>query len=247
MKRIILALVITLCPLGGMAFGIDISGTWYGSTNEVGCGAVGSDSLTIVITQNGQNVTMQAADSTDTVTGTLNGTTLTVNPFSETDDGQTLSVTNFTVMFSEDAKFGSLSHLWTRTGNNQTCQGATTGIIAKQGAVNPSASDVQLLGLSTGMTVPPKVGEQVSLVAPSANLGQGDVYYYFWYRAGFGTPAYDSNPWISIRGWDIDNATTVSFPSAGRYIVVVWAAKDPNTATDKDVHIVGMDITVVNQ
>ena len=113
-------------------------------------------------------------------------------------------------------------------------------------APGPPEEVIQFLGLTDDLTDPLKVGDQITLTADVIPTGNDLIYYKFFYRAGYGTAEYSSNPWVVMKDFSTDSSCTYAFQSAGKYIVVVWAATDPNDIPD-DVSIAGMKLTVQTQ
>ncbi len=77
-------------------------------------------------------------------------------------------------------------------------------------------------------------------------IGPEPIYYKFWYRAGYGTPAYTTNRFVVIQDFSISNRATYTFTTANNYIVLVWATDDPNNVVPSAVPIMGLNVNVEN-
>ena len=105
------------------------------------------------------------------------------------------------------------------------------------------ADDIQFAGLAANLPGgTPRVGDFVTFIATTTR--PDTVFYRFYYRAGYGTTAYDSNPWVLFQDFSSRNAATLAFPSARHYIVVVHAVADPNNIPTA-VPMIGMHVDVV--
>jgi hypothetical protein len=67
----------------------------------------------------------------------------------------------------------------------------------------------------------------------ASNSSGGDIYYKWFYCANYGTPEYDSSPWVVVQNYSTDNTCHYTFPSTGKYIIVVRAVTDPNNEPGK--------------
>ncbi len=104
--------------------------------------------------------------------------------------------------------------------------------------------EVQFLSLTTDIGTTLQAGDQITFIASCK--GAGPIYYQFFYRAGYGTAAYDGNPWVIMQEFSTSNTCTYSFPNADNYVVVVWACNDPNNIPD-DVPLMGINLKVKSQ
>jgi len=112
-------------------------------------------------------------------------------------------------------------------------------------SVNTGAGteDVQFSGLAANLPGgTPRVGDFITFIAGTA--APDTVFFRFHYRAGYGTPAYDSNRWVLFQDFSTKNAATIAFPTADHYIVVVHAVADPN-AIPTPLPMIGMHLDVV--
>jgi hypothetical protein len=118
---------------------------------------------------------------------------------------------------------------------------AAVPIIGMNVKVGGDANSVQFTGLDTNLTANTRAGDPVTFVASAA--GPQPIYYKFWYRAGYGTSAYDTSPWLTMRDFGTADTTTMQFPAADHYIVVVWGVTDPFNIP-ADVSLIGMNAKI---
>lgn len=111
--------------------------------------------------------------------------------------------------------------------------------------VNNSNSAICFAGLTMSPTNSPRAGTPVTISVNASSAGGQSVYYKFFYRANYGTPLYDSSPWMVVQEYSTSNSAQYTFPSDGSYIVVVRAATDPNNEP-ADPSIIGETVTVGN-
>ena len=106
-----------------------------------------------------------------------------------------------------------------------------------------SSGQILLSGLSSDAGGDVTLGNTATYTV-SGSISTGDTIYYKWfYRAGYGTSDYDSSPWVVAQDYSTSNSCGFSFPSAGKYIVVVRAVTDPNNEP-ADLPIIGGVVTV---
>ncbi|MFH0731128.1 MAG: hypothetical protein V2B19_32890 [Pseudomonadota bacterium] len=79
-------------------------------------------------------------------------------------------------------------------------------------------------------------------VSSSSPVGK-TVYYRYFYRADYGSSAYDTAPWVVMREYSTENTCEYTFPAAGSYIVVVRMVADPGNEP-ADLPIVGGVVTI---
>ena len=89
-------------------------------------------------------------------------------------------------------------------------------------------------------TVPPNT--PVTYTVSAADSGGNDVYYKWFYRSGYGTPDYDSLPWVTVQDYSLSTNCEFTFPEDGDYIVVVRAVTNPNNEP-VDLPIIGSIVT----
>ncbi len=99
----------------------------------------------------------------------------------------------------------------------------------------PDSTAVQILGVTSSLKSNPLPGEifrfAAGAVSPEAETNE----YRFLYRAGYGTPAWDSNRWQVIQDWSPVSWVDTSFSESGNYYVVAqsiaqgapWKEGDP--------------------
>lgn len=95
------------------------------------------------------------------------------------------------------------------------------------GVVTIGSSGIHFTSLSSGATGVVNPGTPVTYTANASTLG-GTLYYKWFYRSSYGTPDYDSSPWIVVKDYSTDNSCNYTFPGGGEYIIVVRAVTDPN-------------------
>jgi YVTN family beta-propeller protein len=118
------------------------------------------------------------------------------------------------------------------------------GPVAFGDFIGPLIGEVQLLGLSPSRLGIYKAGDTVTFTATA--IGPEPIYYKFWYRAGYGTPAYASNTFMVMQDFSISNSANYTFTLADNYVVLVWATDDPNNVVPSGVPLMGMNINVEN-
>jgi hypothetical protein len=99
-----------------------------------------------------------------------------------------------------------------------------------QGGLNfhlGNPSDLQLKSITTATSGGiPTTGAPITVSAD--RTGSAVTYYRFLYKAGYGTPAYNTpGGFVIAQNWSIDNTADITFPSADNYIVIVQATEDP--------------------
>jgi len=113
--------------------------------------------------------------------------------------------------------------------------------------IGPLTGEVQFLGLTPSQLGIYKVGDTITFTATA--IGPEPIYYKFWYRAGYGTAGYGTNPlnpFVVMQDFSVSNSATHTFSVAGNYIVLVWGTDDPNSVVPSDVPIIGMNVNVEN-
>jgi len=91
--------------------------------------------------------------------------------------------------------------------------------------VTAAGKDMQIIEILTDISGNPRPGAPITFTAIC--LGGRGVSYKFLYRAGYGTPAYSTNPWIVMQDTSDTYVCNHSLPSADNYVVVVQATDDP--------------------
>ena len=110
--------------------------------------------------------------------------------------------------------------------------------------IGPLTGAVQFLGLTPSQSGIYEVGDTIDFTAIA--IGPEPIYYKFWYREGYGTPAYATNPWNVMQDFSETNTAFHTFYAAGNYIVLVWATDDPDNVVPGGVPIIGMNVNVEN-
>ncbi len=102
---------------------------------------------------------------------------------------------------------------------------------------------VSLSGLSCDATGDTSAGEPVTYTVSGSILNNDTIYYKWFYRANYGTSDYDTSPWVVVQDYVANNSCEFTFPSAGKYVVVVRAVTDPNNEP-ADLPIIGGVISI---
>lgn len=114
----------------------------------------------------------------------------------------------------------------TAWGQTDPCQPVISGIIA------------------TGQN---QVNSPIKFTVYAVNPCNGPVYYRFSYHPDYGTDKYDGTNWklMGTSEYIVNNYYTFNFPTAGKYVVVVWAVADVNNI-GADVPLIGFTINIVD-
>jgi YVTN family beta-propeller protein len=107
--------------------------------------------------------------------------------------------------------------------------------------IGPYTGPIEFLGITTNLSAAAKAGQPVTFTAHV--VGPPRLYYKFFYRAGYGTEAYDTNPWLIMQDSSTSSSATFSFPAASNYVVVVWAFSDPDNIPVA-VPLIGLNLIV---
>ena len=97
---------------------------------------------------------------------------------------------------------------------------------------------IQFTGVSTGLSAIPQAGDSLTFTANATS-----TQYKFWYRAGYGTPAYDTNQWQVMQEYSAANECTHTFTNADNYIVIAHGVEDPDYMPSS-VSLIGMNVHV---
>ena len=149
-----------------------------------------------------------------------------------------------TRVYAANKNSGTVSVIDTATNSVVATTNVGTGPIALGDFVGPLTGDVQFLGLSPSKLGIYKAGDTITVRANA--IGPEPIQYRFWSKAGYGTPAYDTNPWVIMRDWGLSNKATHTFTTADNYIIVVWGTNEPTTVDSANVPIIGLNINVKN-
>lgn len=90
-----------------------------------------------------------------------------------------------------------------------------------------SGDIVNIMGLSLDRASNSASGNSLTLTVNASRSSGNKPHYRFYYRAGYGTAQYDSNPWLIAQDYSSQNACTHSFADEGSYIYVVRAVGNP--------------------
>lgn len=91
------------------------------------------------------------------------------------------------------------------------------------------SNEVAISGISSGSTTNPNAGEAVTFSVTATAPSGAPVYYKFYYRPDYGTSSYDSAPWTTVRDYSTESSCQYIFPSAGNYVAVARAVKNPSS------------------
>lgn len=81
-------------------------------------------------------------------------------------------------------------------------------------------------------------GVPLTYTVNASSFTGAPLYYKWFYRANYGTSAYDATPWVVVKDYSTSNTCDFTFPNTGKYIVVVRVVTDPNNEP-ADVPIIG--------
>lgn len=110
---------------------------------------------------------------------------------------------------------------------NPNSEPAALPIIGQTVCVSDN-NQVSISGFSSSASSNPKIGDTVTYTATASDPTGGSVYYRFYYRPDYGSSSYDTASWTMVRDYSTTNTCQYTFPSAGNYVVVVRAVKDPS-------------------
>lgn len=83
----------------------------------------------------------------------------------------------------------------------------------------------------------------VSYTVNATDQNGHDLYYKFFYCAHYGTPAYNTSPWVVMQNYSTRNTCEYTFPEEGSYIVVARVVSDPDNEPE-DLPIIGGVVSV---
>jgi hypothetical protein len=102
--------------------------------------------------------------------------------------------------------------------------------------------EIRLLSLNTDLGNTLRAGDQMTFVASA--IGQGNIYYRFLYKQGYGTEAYNTpGGWVIAKDWSEESRAVITFVNADNYIVIVQASDTPDVWSAGDPQI-GMSVIV---
>jgi hypothetical protein len=103
--------------------------------------------------------------------------------------------------------------------------------------LTPMPTTFSIKKFETDATGPVSVGTPVTFTAEAEGA---TLYYKFWYRAEYGTEAYNTNPWNVIQDYSTANTCTWTPQAEGDYVVVAWVTDD---TTSGKFHQVGIAVS----
>lgn len=104
-------------------------------------------------------------------------------------------------------------------------------------------TEVTITSLSVSSLYGPQIDTPFQVTAAAFNPSGRTLYYKFFYRADYGTPLYDTSPWVVARDYDTSGTATFSFSTPGSYIIVARAVPDPANEPTA-LPITGLAVTV---
>ncbi|MFH0730221.1 MAG: DUF1566 domain-containing protein [Pseudomonadota bacterium] len=111
------------------------------------------------------------------------------------------------------------------------------------GANNPVSEPATILPISMGISGSFSSNEPVTVTVTASGSGAENAYYKFFYCPNYGTPSYDTSPWVVMREYSTANTCEYTFPSDGSYIVVARTVADPANEP-VDLPIIGGVVTI---
>ncbi|MFH0725056.1 MAG: YbhB/YbcL family Raf kinase inhibitor-like protein [Pseudomonadota bacterium] len=115
--------------------------------------------------------------------------------------------------------------------------------VANQGTVVPSCEKVNISRIQVSPTTSPQLNAPLTVTVTASCAGGNPIYYKFYYRANYGTSAYDTSEWVVVQDYSTSNSAPYSFAEAGNYIIVVRAVTDPANEPQA-LPIIGQVVTV---
>lgn len=94
-----------------------------------------------------------------------------------------------------------------------------------QGGFNIAVSgNAQITRVASTLDATAQPGEIFQVTADAVGQAGTTLNYRFYYRAGYGTPAWYTNQWQLLQNWSSANSVGIAFSSPGNYYVVSHAA-----------------------
>ncbi|MCD4722739.1 MAG: hypothetical protein K8S13_23210 [Desulfobacula sp.] len=109
-----------------------------------------------------------------------------------------------------------------------------------------SSDTVNITGIDISTMSGPMINDPIMVTVSANNPGNQTLYYKFYYRAGYGTPSYDTSPWIVLQDYSTSNMASFTFTQAGSYSIGVRVVLDPNNEPVA-LPLIGQTITVGDQ
>ncbi len=139
--------------------------------------------------------------------------------------------------FPEDGNYVVVVRIVTDPDNEPENLPIVGGVVSIGSSDNPR---IEQLSSGVSGSVSPNTPVTYTITASDS---RGDAVYYKWfYRAGYGTDAYDTNPWVVVQPYSTSSSCEYTFPDEGDYIVVVRAVTDPDNEP-ADLPIIGGTVT----
>jgi alpha-tubulin suppressor-like RCC1 family protein len=91
------------------------------------------------------------------------------------------------------------------------------------------SSEIQIKGVSSNLVSNPQPDETFRVSISAAGPEDATLTYRFLYKAGYGTPEWDSNEWEVLQDWNSIDWVDTSFAATGNYYVVGHAVAIGNT------------------
>ncbi|MFH0730269.1 MAG: hypothetical protein V2B19_28485 [Pseudomonadota bacterium] len=101
-----------------------------------------------------------------------------------------------------------------------------------------NGNGVHITSLSAGDSGAVNPGKPITYTSNASSSSGGTLYYKWFYCANYGTSAYATSPWVVVQDYSTENTCDFTFPSAGKYIIVVRVVTDPNNEPT-DLPIIG--------
>ena len=128
-----------------------------------------------------------------------------------------------TYTFSEAGSYVIVVRVVTNPANEPADLPIVGGVVT----VGGDSHSVNCFDFSSNTTGTLSSGTPYTFSAGSETTAGDAMYYQFYYRANYGTPSYDTSPWVLVQAYSTNDQAIYSFPSAGSYVVVVRSVVDP--------------------
>ena len=115
-----------------------------------------------------------------------------------------------------------------------------------QGGFNiVSSGSVQITAVTSDLTSAPHTDDTFRLTVLAADTGSQTLHYCFYYKAGYGTPAFETNSWLMVQDWSSTPWVDYTFPNPGNYYLVAQVAPDGENWKTGDPQG-GFNVTVID-
>jgi hypothetical protein len=96
-------------------------------------------------------------------------------------------------------------------------------------------TQVQIIQVRSSLLTNLHVEDTLTLMVDAIGPEEATLLYRFFYKFGYGTPAWETSTWERVQDWSSSNSVEYSFTEAGNYYVIGhvkaedgdWAAGDP--------------------